>query len=139
MHGILCICIFFPPLHSKSEIMKSLCRSKHAAALIVPQGVVITDTVTVGVAVVNATVLLTALKGRGWLFKWRSVCWCVQAGVSHSGGSFGVNSALLELDKEADDRYTCPLAVVTAHHNNLQSCLYKSHLATETPVVDPSM
>jgi len=29
----------------------------------------------------------------------------MQAGVSRSGGSFGVNSALLELDKEADDRY----------------------------------
>jgi len=28
----------------------------------------------------------------------------MQAGVSRSGGSFGVNSALLELDKEADDR-----------------------------------
>ena len=28
----------------------------------------------------------------------------LQAGVSRSGGSFGVNSALLELDKEADDR-----------------------------------
>lgn len=28
----------------------------------------------------------------------------VQAGVSRSGGSFGVDSALLELDKEADDR-----------------------------------
>ena len=30
--------------------------------------------------------------------------WVVQAGVSRSGGSFGVNSALLELDQEADDR-----------------------------------
>lgn len=28
----------------------------------------------------------------------------MQAGVSRSGGSFGVDSALLELDKEADDR-----------------------------------
>ena len=28
----------------------------------------------------------------------------LQAGVSRSGGSFGVNSALLELDNEADDR-----------------------------------
>ena len=28
----------------------------------------------------------------------------MQAGVSRYGGSFGVNSALLELDKEADDR-----------------------------------
>lgn len=28
----------------------------------------------------------------------------MQAGVSRCGGSFGVNSALLELDKEADDR-----------------------------------
>lgn len=30
--------------------------------------------------------------------------WVMQAGVSRSGGSFGVNSALLELDQEADDR-----------------------------------
>lgn len=29
----------------------------------------------------------------------------MQAGVSRSGGSFGVNSALLELDNEANDRY----------------------------------
>ena len=51
--------------------------------------------------------------------------YALQAGVSRSGGSFGVNSALLELDSEANDRCSterhlcsqaCDLIVVSHEH-----------------------
>lgn len=58
---------------------------------------------------------------------------CMQAGVSQSGGSFGVNSALLELDNEADDRYAaCHLACcrqrTTCQSLLTQSCLQVTSL-----------